>query len=68
MTKNENFFNKWPLFCSKIGMQGFFGIVMHVGLKKKRVEINNRGALNKENCDTKNFQKLINVEPCLLGM
>ena len=26
VTKNENFFNKWPLFCSKIGMLGFLGI------------------------------------------
>ena len=26
VTKNEKNFNKWPLFCSKIGMPGFWGI------------------------------------------
>ena len=25
-TKSEHFFNKWPLFCSKIGMLRFLGI------------------------------------------
>ena len=34
---------------------------------EKKVEINNRGALNKENGDAKNLQKLISMVPRLLG-
>ena len=33
--KSELLFNRLPIFCSKIGMLGFFGVVMRVGLNKR---------------------------------
>ena len=67
MRLKVNFYSRNGLFFLKNWYAWIFWYSDMCWFEKKKVEINNCGALNKENGDAKNFLKLISLVPRSLG-